>query len=87
MPLGKSWGFALAMRDFKRAAAPAFALLLAPLALSGCLAASVAGNVVEGAVNITGDVAEGAVNATGAVVDAATPDGDKDEDKDGKDKT
>lgn len=74
------------MRDFKRTIAPAIALLIAPLALSGCLAASVAGNVVEGAVNITGDVAEGAVNATGAVIDAATPDGDKAEDDEGKDK-
>ncbi len=65
----------------KRAVAPALALLIAPLALSGCLAASVAGNVVEGAVNVTGDVAEGAVNTTGAVVGAAIPDGEDDTEK------
>jgi len=65
----------------KRAVAPALALFIAPLALSGCLAASVAGNVVEGAVNVTGDVAEGAVNTTGAVVGAATPDGEEHKDK------
>ncbi|MEM9738678.1 MAG: NF038104 family lipoprotein [Pseudomonadota bacterium] len=65
--------------------ATAIALIVSPLALSGCLAASVAGNVVEGAVNITGDVAEGAVNTTGAVVGAAIPDGDKDDDKSEKD--
>ena len=44
-------------------------ILLAPLALSGCL--------VRTAVGVAGDVAEGAVNATGAAVSAVTPDGDK----------
>ena len=40
------------------------ALIVAPVALSGCLGGAIglAGNVVEGAVNITGDIAEGAVD-------------------------
>lgn len=57
-------------------------LFLLPAALGGCLAASVAGDVVEGAVNVTGDVAEGAVNATRATVDVVTPDGDGEETED-----
>ncbi|MEM1106212.1 MAG: hypothetical protein AAGH87_07455 [Pseudomonadota bacterium] len=53
------------------------------LAAPGCLAARVAGDVVEGAVNVTGDVAEGAVNTAGAVVGAAVPgDGEDDQDED-----
>ncbi len=51
--------------------------------LSGCLAASVAGDVAEGAVRATGDVAEGAVRTTGAAAGAVMPgDGDRDEDDD-----
>ena len=64
-----------------RQTATALALILSPMMLGGCLAAtavSVAGNVVEGAVNVTGDVAEGAVNTAGAVI----PDGDDEDDKD-----
>ncbi|MEL6568326.1 MAG: hypothetical protein AAFQ22_07900 [Pseudomonadota bacterium] len=70
------------MKNLHRtAAAVALVLVLAALPVSGCLAVSVAGDVVEGAVNVTGDVAEGAVNTTGAVVGAVTPSGDKDEDE------
>ncbi|MCI4643253.1 MAG: hypothetical protein MRY64_00540 [Hyphomonadaceae bacterium] len=66
------------MLKSSRRMATALALILSPLLLGGCLAASIAGNVVEGAVNVTGDVAEGAVNTAGAVV----PDGDDEKDED-----
>jgi len=69
------------MKNISRSATSAIAILLLPTTLSGCLAVSVAGDVVEGAVNVTGDVAEGAVNATGSVVGAAIPDGDEDDDE------
>lgn len=68
------------MTNISRRMATALTLILSPVVLAGCLAVSVAGDVVEGAVNVTGDVAEGAVNTVGAVI----PDGD-DEDEDKED--
>lgn len=59
----------------KAAFIPALVLGAAP-ALSGCVAAQIAG----AAVSTTGAVVGSTARAGGAVVDAALPDGDKDDD-------